>query len=75
MHVHIFESLKLEGSHAEDLLCNKYNKCWVLMDYDKRKDYDNQILPGSSPGRSRVIQSRNSVGEEKTYLFINIRLD
>ena len=29
----------------------------------------------SSPGGSRVIQRGDGVGKEKTYLFINIRLD
>ena len=32
-------------------------------------------LLGSSPGGSRVIQWVDGVGEEKAYLFINIRLD
>ena len=36
---------------------------------------DGQHLPGSSPGGSRVIWRGERVGEEKTYLFINIRLD
>ena len=31
-------------------------------------------MPGSSPGGSRVIQRGDGVGEEKTYLFRNIRL-
>ena len=31
-------------------------------------------LPGSSPGGSRVIRRGDGVGEEKTYLFRNIRL-
>ena len=30
---------------------------------------------GSSPGGSRVIQRGDGVGKEKTYLFIDIRLD
>ena len=32
-------------------------------------------MTGSSPGGSRVIRRGDGVGEEKTYLFINIRLD
>ena len=31
-------------------------------------------VPGSSPGGSRVIQRGDGVGQEKTYLFINLRL-
>ena len=33
------------------------------------------VLPGSSPGGSRVIRRGDRVDEYKTYLFINIRLD
>ena len=32
-------------------------------------------VPGSSPSVSRVIRRRDGVGNEKTYLFISIRLD
>ena len=41
----------------------------------KRRSQGSDEGPGSSPGGSRVIRSGDGVGEEKTYLFINIRLD
>ena len=33
------------------------------------------ILPGSSPGGSREFKAGTALAMEKTYLFINIRLD
>ena len=47
----------------------------TLVDDRKYRTVCYTQVPGSSPGGSRVIQRWDGVGEEKTYLFINIRLD
>ena len=57
------------------LLAGQCRGLGIVLERVKRGEGTQWGGPGSSPGGSRVIRRGDGVGEEKTYLFINIRLD